>query len=176
MLDASLSTYTDQKNNYKKFIILICISFVVIGIDQLTKTYIHTQMQLHESKIIVENFFNFTYVRNFGAAFGFLAQLPLVFRDLFFLSMPPLACGLITYILLTLKNQQTEQMVALSFIFGGALGNYIDRLHYRYVVDFLDFHINKYSWPAFNVADMAIVFGVGLLIYHILTEKNVSAD
>lgn len=161
----------------KKFIFLMCISFFIIALDQMTKTYVHTQMQLHESKVIIENFFNFTYVRNFGAAFGFLAQMPELFRDIFFLSMPPMACALIIYILTTLKENQTAQVIALSSIFGGALGNYIDRLHYRYVVDFLDFHIKgKYTWPAFNIADMAIVGGVCLLVYMILTEKNASAN
>lgn len=165
-----------QKTSQKKIIFLTCISFVIIGIDQLTKTYVHTQLQLHESKIIIENLFSLTYVRNFGAAFGFLAQMPMLFRDIFFLSMPPLACGLILYILSTLKKNQTAQIIALSSIFGGALGNYIDRLHYKYVIDFIDFHIFKYVWPTFNIADMAIVGGVGLLVYHILMEKNVSAD
>lgn len=161
----------------KKFIFLMCMSFFIIALDQMTKTYVHTQMQLHESKVIIENFFNFTYVRNFGAAFGFLAQMPELFRDIFFLSMPPMACALIIYILTTLKENQTAQVIALSSIFGGALGNYIDRLHYRYVVDFLDFHIKgKYTWPAFNIADMAIVGGVCLLVYMILTEKNASAN
>ncbi len=161
----------------KKLIFLICISFIVIGIDQLTKNFIHTQMQLHESKTVIENYFNLTYVRNFGAAFGFLAQTPALFRDVFFLAMPPLACLLILYIVKTLKENQTAQLIALSSIFGGALGNYIDRIHYKYVVDFIDLHwATKYSWPAFNVADMAIVCGVCLLIFMILTEKNVSAD
>lgn len=161
----------------KKFIFLICISFVIIGIDQLSKTFVHTQMQLHETKTIIANFFNFTYVRNFGAAFGFLSQMPALFRDIFFLSMPPMACALIIYILITLKDHQTLQMTALSSIFGGALGNYIDRLHYGYVIDFVDLHFfQKYTWPAFNVADMAIVGGVLLLVFLVLTEKNVSAD
>jgi signal peptidase II len=161
----------------KKLIFLICISFIVIGIDQLTKNFIHTQLQLHESKTVIENYFNLTYVRNFGAAFGFLAQTPALFRDVFFLAMPPLACLLILYIVKTLKENQTAQLIALSSIFGGALGNYIDRIHYKYVVDFIDLHwATKYSWPAFNVADMAIVCGVCLLIFMILTEKNVSAD
>jgi signal peptidase II len=134
-------------------------------------------MQLHESRVIIENFFNFTYVRNFGAAFGFLSQMPETFRDIFFLSIPPMACALIIYIMTTLKEDQTAQVIALSSIFGGALGNYIDRLNYRYVIDFFDFHYkNKYTWPAFNVADMAIVSGVCLLIYMILTEKDASAN
>ena len=177
MAENTNGTLLNRTTFQKKFIFLMSISFVIIGLDQLTKTYVHTQLQLHESKVIIENFFNFTYVRNFGAAFGFLAQTPELFRETFFLSMPPMACGLILYILSTLKEHQTTQMIALSLVFGGALGNYIDRLHYRYVVDFIDIHFNnKYSWPAFNVADMAIVSGVLLLVFLILMEKNVSAD
>jgi len=157
----------------RKLTVLITVSFLVIALDQLLKTYIHTHMSLHESKSIIGNFFNITYVRNYGAAFGFLAQAPMLFREIFFLSMPPVACALILYFLATLKPEQTKQMFALSLIFGGALGNYIDRLHYRYVVDFLDFHFyNKYSWPAFNFADVAIVSGVSALILLMLTEKE----
>lgn len=157
----------------KKLIYLITISSLVIAIDQITKLIIHTKFQLHESVPVIENFFNFTYVRNFGAAFGILAQTPAVFREIFFLSMPPFACLLILYILWGLKPKQTPQIIALSFIFGGAIGNYIDRVQYRYVIDFLDFHYySKQTWPAFNVADMAIVGGVAALIYFILTEKE----
>ncbi len=171
-----MSAEINKNANQKKLFYLVCISFFIIGIDQLTKTYVHTQLQLHESKMIIENFFNLTYVRNFGAAFGFLSQTPQLFREIFFLSMPPIACVLILYILSTLKQNQTAQIVALSSIFGGALGNYIDRLHYKYVVDFIDLRIHTHIWPAFNIADMAIVTGVIMLIYLILMEKNVSAN
>lgn len=161
----------------RKLILLACISSLVIAIDQLSKTYIHTQFQLHESRAILENFFNLTYVRNFGAAFGFLGQAPLVFREIFFLTMPPLACVLILYIMSGLRENQTWQVSSLASIFGGALGNYIDRLHYRYVIDFLDFHYyGKQSWPAFNIADAAIVGGVTMLVILILTEKPLPSD
>jgi signal peptidase II len=162
--------------NQKKIIFLVCISFIIIGIDQLTKSFVHTQLQLHESKIIFDNFFHLTYVRNFGAAFGFLSQTPAVFREFFFLSMPPIACILIIYILATIKENQTAQVFALSSIFGGALGNYIDRLHYKYVIDFIDLRFHAHVWPAFNIADMAIVAGVGLLIFHMIMDKNASAN
>ena len=133
--------------------------------------------QLHEVKMVFENFFNITYVRNYGAAFGFLAHTPESFRQVFFLMMPPLACGIIIWILSTVKDTQAWQIVALSAIFGGALGNYIDRLHYGYVVDFLDFHFyQKQSWPAFNLADSFIVSGVLYLIFLILTEKETSTS
>lgn len=157
----------------QKLIYLITISSLVIAADQLTKLLVHTKFQLHESRVVIENYFNITYVRNFGAAFGILAQTPAVFREAFFLSMPPLACSLILYIIWGLKEKQTSQTIALSFIFGGAVGNYLDRIQYHYVVDFIDFHFhNRQTWPAFNIADMAIVCGVSVLIYLIMTEKE----
>lgn len=157
----------------RKYLLLTCFSGFIIAVDQLTKIYIHTQFQLHESKAVVENFFNITYIRNFGAAFGFLAQAPLVFREAFFLTMPPLACLIILYILRGVETSDQKQTLALSAIFGGALGNYLDRIQFRYVIDFLDFHyMGKYSWPAFNIADSAIVCGVLYLMFLMLTEKK----
>lgn len=157
----------------KKYILLLIIAGIVVALDQLTKIYIHTRFQLGESLVIIENFFNFTYVRNYGAAFGFLAESHPTFREIFFLSMPPIAVIIIFTILRTVKDEDLLQTSALSLICGGALGNYIDRLNYRYVIDFLDFHLyNKYSYPAFNVADSAIVCGVGILILVMLLEKK----
>ena len=158
-----------------KYLLLACFSGLVIALDQLSKIYIHTQFQLHESKILIENFFNITYIRNFGAAFGFLAQAPSSFREAFFLTMPPLACIIILYILRGVQPSDKRQTLALASIFGGALGNYIDRLQFRYVIDFLDFHFfGKYSWPAFNIADAAIVCGVLFLAYLMLSEKKIA--
>lgn len=150
----------------KKYIYLICISSFVVILDQLLKIYVHTHFILGESYNVIENFFDITYVRNQGAAFGFLHDSHPVFREIFFLSIPPLAMIFILSLLRTVKEEYTLQIVALSSIFGGAIGNYIDRIKYRYVIDFLDFHIyGKYSWPAFNIADMAIVGGVGVLMF-----------
>ncbi|MBC7741644.1 MAG: signal peptidase II [Bdellovibrionaceae bacterium] len=159
----------------RKYLLLITLSCLLIAIDQLTKIYIHTQFQLHESHAVIENFFNITYVRNFGAAFGFLSQAPPAFREIFFLMMPPLACLIILYILRGIDERDTKQVLSLSSIFAGALGNYLDRLQFRYVIDFLDFHIyGNYSWPAFNVADMAIVIGVAFLMISMLKEKKLA--
>lgn len=157
----------------KKYLWLLAISGVLIALDQLTKVYVHTHFHLGESVVVIPNFFNFTYVRNFGAAFGFLAESHPSFRELFFLSMPPIALVIILGILRGVKDDDTKQIVALSSIFGGAIGNYIDRLRFRYVIDFLDFHLyNRWSWPAFNIADMAIVGGVCLLLLLMFIEKK----
>ncbi len=159
----------------KKYMLLLLISCIIIVLDQVTKIYVHSRFQLSESVIVIKDFFNLTYVRNYGAAFGFLAESHPTFREIFFLSMPPIAIIIIITILRSVKDDDFLQISALSLICGGALGNYIDRLNYRYVIDFLDFHIfNKYSYPAFNIADSAIVSGVGILILVMTLEKKKS--
>lgn len=157
----------------KKYLWLVVIAGFLVAFDQVVKLYIHTHYHLGESTAVIPNFFNLTYVRNFGAAFGFLAESHPSFRELFFLSMPPIALIIILGILRGVKDTDTKQIIALSSIFGGAIGNYIDRLRFRYVIDFLDFHIyGKWSWPAFNIADMAIVGGVGLLLVLMFMENK----
>lgn len=144
-----------------KAIYLLTTTAVLIALDQLTKIYVQSKFYLGESVSVIDGYFNFTYVQNPGAAFGFLAQSPAFFRDTFFLIIPPIAMGIIVFFLKSVRSNDKIQILALSCVFGGALGNYIDRLRVGYVIDFLDFHIqHKYSWPAFNIADSAIVCGV----------------
>ena len=155
----------------KKYVILAAISLFLIAFDQLVKMYIHTHYQLGESTPVIQGFFNITYVRNFGAAFGFLGQSHPAFREIFFLAMPPLALLIILLILRGVPDNDRPQILALSSVFGGAIGNYIDRLRFRYVIDYLDFHLKEqYTWPAFNIADMAIVCGVGALLVIMFLE------
>jgi signal peptidase II len=146
----------------RKYMILIAVTFVIVAIDQLTKMMVHGTFELGESIRIIESYFNLTYVRNTGAAFGIFGQSHPTFRQLFFLSIPPIAVFIIVMFMRNLTEKDKVEIYALSLISGGAIGNYIDRLRFGYVVDFLDFHWqDKYSWPAFNVADMAIVIGPG---------------
>ena len=156
----------------KKYLLLMCITGLVISLDQITKLYVHTQFQLHESFPIINNFFHITYVRNFGAAFGVMGQTSAGFREIFFMMIPPVACITIMYLFKSVRDNDYKQIIALSCIFSGALGNYIDRLQFRYVIDFLDFHYGQLSWPAFNISDMAIVGGVMSLIYFMLRESG----
>lgn len=156
-----------------KLIFLVAWSSVLVALDQLTKIYIHTHFQLGESLQIFPPIFNFTYVRNYGAAFGFLSESHPGFREIFFLSIPPIAMIIIINILRGVPESEKWQVFALSSIFGGAIGNYIDRLRFGYVIDFLDFHIKEYSWPAFNIADSAIVVGVCILLFFMVFEKQI---
>ena len=163
----------------KKYIILISLSALIVAMDQLVKMYVHTHFQLGESAPVLQGFFNITYVRNFGAAFGFLNQTHPQFREIFFMIMPPVALIIILMILRSVKDDDTLQIFALSSVFGGAIGNYVDRWRFKYVIDFLDFHWKEfYTYPAFNVADMAIVSGVVVLLVLMYFEgkKSPSTD
>ena len=157
----------------RKYLILMAFTGFFVALDQVTKLYIHTHFLLHESYPIFKGFFDLTYIRNTGAAFGLFGESHPIFRNIFFLSMPLIATVIIITILHSLPDHDKIQTIALSAICGGALGNYVDRLRLGYVVDFLDFHIqNKYSWPAFNIADVAIIIGVGVLILATILEAK----
>jgi signal peptidase II len=147
-----------------KVISLSVLSLVVIVVDQWTKYLIHSRFRWGESVGVIQNLFALTYVRNTGAAFGLLHRAPSWFRDPFFILVPVVALFVILFILMTLPPDQKKAVVGLSLVFGGAIGNLIDRLRFGYVIDFLDFHWKEvYHWPAFNVADSSIVVGVGLM-------------
>lgn len=149
-----------------KYLLLLSIAGAIITADQVSKMYIHTHFRLHEELVIIPQFFNLTYLQNTGAAFGVFADLPPSYREIFFLVMPPIALLIILMLMRSFKENDRAGIVALSLVFGGAIGNYIDRLRFRHVIDFLDFHLAEwYHWPAFNVADMAIVVGVGVLMF-----------
>lgn len=163
-----------------KYMLLVSIGGVIIALDQLTKTYIHTHFLLGESHTVIPNIFDITYVRNPGAAFGFLATMPATFRETFFAIIPLVALAVIVGLLRTTSEKQRLTIFSLSLVFGGAIGNYIDRLRFKYVIDFLYFHYYEHYFPAFNVADSAIVVGVCLLllqmIFHPQDQEAESAN
>lgn len=143
---------------------IIIVVSLIVGLDQLTKYWIDSSMKLYQSDDIIPGIFALTYVRNTGAAFGFLSEMPDGFRQPFFY----LTTGIAIIILVGFLRRlgETEQLARLSVIgiLSGAIGNLIDRIRFGYVIDFLDFSWQGYHWPAFNVADMCITLGViGLL-------------
>lgn len=148
----------------RKLVLLGIVTLSVVLLDQWTKDWI-VRNYLESQSTVVTSFFNITYVKNFGAAFGIFRTLQENIREAFFLLMPPIAMVVIVFMLQATEPFEKVRTWALCLVFGGALGNYVDRIHYGFVVDFLDFHImNKYKWPAFNVADISIVCGITLLI------------
>ena len=140
------------------------IAVIVVIVDQLTKLWIMSNFALHGQQSIIPGFFNLVYVTNTGAAFGFLAGNNSFLRQMFFVAVALIALIVIIVSYKHLKNQGRIFIYALGLIAGGAVGNLIDRLRLGSVVDFLDFYIGSYHWPAFNAADSAISIGVGLFL------------
>lgn len=146
-------------------------------LDQWTKLIVLANFEYGESIPVIHQFFNLTYVRNTGAAFGFLANADPAFRVPFFLIVPVIAMIVLGFLYRDLPQDAKWRTLALGLVSGGALGNLIDRVRLGYVVDFLDFHyMNKYFFPAFNVADTAICIGVGLLLLSTITVGQKEAE
>ena len=142
----------------------------LIILDQLTKGAVQSAFYVGESVPVIKGFFNLTYVKNPGAAFGFGSTASLEIRQVLFLWVPVLAC--IWLLTLIWKTRLTNFLLCLSYslIFAGAVGNLIDRFSMGYVVDFLDFHYGNSHFPAFNVADSSITVGAGFMIVDMIIE------
>ncbi|MCX7634531.1 MAG: signal peptidase II [Syntrophales bacterium] len=149
----------------RKYGILWVVLPLILIADQATKYIIDSTMTLHSSFPVIPGLFNITYIRNPGAAFGFLADASPLFRGVFFILVTILAVGLIVYYLQTQPVHSPLMTTSLSLILSGALGNLIDRIRFGEVIDFLDFYIGNAHWPAFNVADSAISVGAVLLFF-----------
>ena len=150
----------------------LAIAVAVVIVDQLTKLWIMTNFALHEQQSIIPGFFNLVYVTNTGAAFGFLAGSKTWLRQVFFIAVSIVALFVIIYAYGHLKKQARIFVYALGLIAGGAVGNLIDRLRFGSVVDFLDFYLGSYHWPAFNAADSAITIGVALFLLGTLMQHR----
>ncbi|MDL4839991.1 signal peptidase II [Aquibacillus rhizosphaerae] len=135
------------------------IALVIVLIDQITKWLVVTNMELRESIAVIEGFFYFTSHRNTGAAWGILAG-----QMLFFYIITLIVIGIVVYYIKKFSKESRLMGWALAFILGGAIGNFIDRLFRKEVVDFFDVYIGSYDYPIFNIADSALVVGVGLVI------------
>lgn len=143
---------------------------VIILADQFSKGLIQQSFALGESIPIIDGFFNLTYVRNSGAAFGIGRDAPDLLRIIFFLVIPVIACFWMLFLIWKERKGNFLLCLAYTLIFGGAVGNLIDRFTLRYVVDFLDFHYNGQHFPAFNVADSAISIAAGMLILDFILQ------
>ena len=139
----------------------LALAVVVILADQITKTLILASFQLGDLRPVTD-FFAIVRAHNRGAAFSFLADAS-GWQRWFFVALGFAASGFIVWMMRSHPGQKLF-CFAMAMILGGALGNVIDRLLHGYVVDFLDFHLRNWHFPAFNVADSAITIGAACLI------------
>lgn len=150
------------------------VAVLVFFADQLSKQWVLANFDLHESLNLLP-FFNFTYVRNYGAAFSFLSDAGGWQRWLFTI----VAVGFSTLLTVWLRKQSASLWklnLAYTLVIGGALGNLVDRLMHGFVVDFIDFFWAKSHYPAFNIADSAICIGAVLIIWDAFLSGKSETD
>jgi len=156
------------KNKYVK---LACISGIVVIADQLTKWAVIKLITLYDVIVLIPGFFNLVHVQNTGGAFGVFAGQQNTLQSMMFVLVTIIAMCLIVYLY---KNTPVEFPIlsfGFSLIFGGAMGNMIDRIRFGRVTDFIDLYVGNLHWPAFNIADSAITVGMVIFGYYIIFRK-----
>jgi len=138
-------------------------ALILLALDQLTKYYVETHIGPYDA-ISVTSFFRIVYAENIGSAFGLFKSL----GSTFFILVS--SAAVIALSVMIVKD--TANRLSYSLLLGGAAGNLLDRLMRGYVVDFLDFHLGTYHWPAFNVADSALTAGILFLFYYAVIKRT----
>ena len=141
---------------------LFVLPLAVVILDQFSKYIVVENMALGESIPIIEEVFHLTYILNPGAAFGMFAH-----NRLFFIAIAVIVIGIIIWARREILASPWEVKAGCGLFLGGAIGNLIDRTRQGLVIDFFDFRI----WPVFNIADIAICIGVGLIIWNLLKTE-----
>lgn len=141
---------------------LFVLPLAVVILDQFSKYIVVENMALGESIPIIEEVFHLTYILNPGAAFGMFAH-----NRLFFIAIAIVVIGIIIWARKEILASPWEVKAGCGLFLGGAIGNLIDRARQGMVIDFFDFRI----WPVFNIADIAICIGVGLIIWNLLKTE-----
>jgi signal peptidase II len=165
---------SDQAQPMRKYHFLI--AFFVVLLDRIAKLTVEKKILLHDSISVIPGFFRITHVENRGAAFGLFADSPSEWKIAVLVLFSLVALVIVSTLLWKNSHSITTTGVGLALILGGAIGNLWDRLFSGHVVDFLLFYLGQYQWPAFNVADSAIVIGAGLLVFEILFTKAPAQD
>jgi signal peptidase II len=153
----------------RKFYLLIALFIVLL--DRVTKWIVAKDISLHDGIQVIPGFFRLTHVENSGAAFGLFSESPAQWKVAMLVLFSIVALVVVSALLWRNSHAITTTGIGLALILGGAVGNLWDRLLNGRVVDFLLFYIGRYQWPAFNIADSAIVCGAGLLVIEILFAK-----
>jgi len=148
------------------------IALAVLVLDRAAKWVVARDIPLHETIQVIPGFFRLTHVENRGAAFGLFADSPSEWKITMLVLFSIVALAIVSVLLWRNSHAMRSTGIGLALILGGAVGNLWDRLVSGKVVDFLLFYVSQYQWPAFNVADSAIVVGAGLLIVEILFAKS----
>jgi signal peptidase II len=160
-----------------KLLLLGIILILGVGLDQLTKYWIARAIPAHTIIPVIPGFFNLVHVYNRGAAFGLLPNWSPEFVRYFFILTNLTIILILGFFYFRTKERYLLFLWGYSLLLSGAVGNLIDRIRFGEVLDFLDVHVGRHHWPAFNVADSLICIGAGFLIlamWRFEGEKDVS--
>jgi len=158
----------------KRHLLWVSVALAVIVVDQISKYFI-SHFLFYQQQLTVLPFFKLVLWHNQGAAFSFLQQSGVVALWLFAI-VALVVSAVIVFYLIRLPANKLWLTIALALILGGALGNLIDRMVHGYVIDFLFFQYKGFSWPAFNLADSAVVVGAGMIIIELLFWHKADAS
>jgi len=142
----------------------------VLFVDQVSKYFVDRTLELNESLPVIENYFYLRYIRNPGIAFGLKFGHPFVM-----LTVTTIIILLLGWLFLKgrLASGNILEKTAMVLVLGGAVGNHIDRIRMREVIDFIDMGIGRYRWPVYNLADTFVTIGMGILVAAIVfTDKK----
>ncbi|MCX5807390.1 MAG: signal peptidase II [Proteobacteria bacterium] len=144
----------------RRHLVFLIVPFIFL-LDRWTKLLVVNGLAFARHYDVTP-FFSIVHARNYGGAFSLLSQH--AYAKYIFTVIPLLIIGLLIFVIVTYKTQFFKRL-SLTCILSGAIGNIYDRISYGYVVDFLDVYYKDYHWPAFNVADISISFGICLWIF-----------
>ena len=151
---------SDKDTRYKT--VLGC-GVAVLLLDQLTKCWVMASLPYYGAVTVIPGFFDLVNIRNRGAAFGFLNRSDIEWQFWLFFAATLVSAGVIFMLARSARRDEKARFWGLGMVLGGAVGNLVDRIRFRAVVDFLDFYVGQWHWPAFNVADIAICCGALLV-------------
>ncbi|MFP4476571.1 MAG: signal peptidase II [Desulfatibacillaceae bacterium] len=171
-VDAEKAGTGKERLDRPKLVRLAAIVVPLVVADQLTKAWILASLRLYDGFAVIPGFFNIIHVRNTGGAFSVFSDSHQTLRVAIFVGGATLALLLVLYLYKQTPLAARWFAASLALVMAGAVGNLIDRLRFGNVVDFLDFHVGSWHWPAFNVADMCITVGVAILAVHFLFKKE----
>jgi signal peptidase II len=154
-----------------KYIRLFTVAGLVVILDQITKAIVLKNLPLYSSVSVIPGFFSLTHIHNTGVAFGFMSSQGSSWHNTVLLLITAATIGILFLFYRNVPESHSLLATGFILIFGGAVGNLVDRIRFGKVIDFLDFYIGNWHWPAFNIADSAITVGMAIILAHLLFKK-----
>lgn len=153
-------------------LIWLLVSAAVIALDQLSKWWVLTSLPEFQPVPVIDGFWNWYRTYNTGAAFSFLQDAG-GWQKYFFATLAIVISGLLAFWLTRTPRRDWRNALPFALVIGGAIGNLIDRLIHGHVVDFIQWYWRGHFWPAFNIADSAIVAGaVGIVLFGLFEGRR----